>query len=336
MIKRNFIVLLLLFFPYNESYGKDKIIATTSSPPEYLKNNLYNFKNNIEQKFSPKTEVVLLINGESGSEENSLNGLRRGRSNISFVSVGALSSIIPELSILSLPFLFNSNEEADFVLDNYLLDYFKKEMISKNLNLLRWVDSGWSIIYLNTFIKGPSNLRNLRIRTPSSISSRIYFKEFNADIVQLPFSEVIPALQTGLIDGGTTSILMFHIAGIYEYAPYLKYTNHALNPGAVVTNYSWFNKISTNNKQIIDESFPSSHELRLKHRNFECETENKIKKLGITLEVIDRKLWNQNIKTIHNKILDEVSGNSGKIYNIILEAKKNFFTKNIKSKDKCN
>ena len=327
MSNKNLIVLLLLFFSYNEVYGKDKIIATTSSPPEYLKIDLYNFKLNVEKKFLPTTEVVLLINGESGSEENSLNGLRRGRSNISFVSVGALSSIIPELSILSLPFLFSSNEEADFILDNYLLDYFKKEMANKNLNLLRWVDSGWSIIYLNKYIKDPSGLRNLRIRTPSSISSRIYFKAFNADINQLPFSEVIPALQTGLIDGGTTSILMFYIAGIYEYAPYLIYTNHALNPGAVVTNYLWFNTISTNNKKIIDQSFPGSKQLRLKHRNFECKTENKIKQLGINFEEIDRRLWNQNIKSIHKKILDEVSGNAGKIYNIILEAKKDFFTK---------
>ena len=63
MIKRNFIVLLLLFFPYNESYGKDKIIATTSSPPEYLKNDLYNFKNNIEEVIFDKVLDLNLLYG---------------------------------------------------------------------------------------------------------------------------------------------------------------------------------------------------------------------------------------------------------------------------------
>ena len=324
-MKKNFLIIIILISCIKiDAYATDKIIATTSSPPEYLKNDLLNFKKELEEKFIPKTEVVLLINGESGSEENSLNGLRRGRSNITFISVGAIAAITPEISLLSLPFIFSSNQEADFILDRYLLEYFKKKLPSKNLNIIRWVDSGWSIIYSKDKINNPYDLNKYRMRSSSSIASRMFLELFKTDTVQLPFAEVIPALQTGLIDGGTTSILMYHIAGIYEYAPYLILTNHALNPGAVIVNNTWYQSLNSKNKLLIDKSFPTSKTLRQKHRTVECITEKEIMKFKIDITKNISSEWKGNIKKLHKNIIDKTSGNAEEVYNIILKGKKEF------------
>jgi TRAP-type transport system periplasmic protein len=55
--------------------------------------------------------------GELGNEENMINSLRRNRVQISSASLWGLSATIPEVAVLSLPYLFESPEEADYVYD---------------------------------------------------------------------------------------------------------------------------------------------------------------------------------------------------------------------------
>jgi TRAP-type C4-dicarboxylate transport system substrate-binding protein len=42
-----------------------------------------------------------------------------------------MSAVIPELDVLEIPFRFDSSEEADYVLDNYLWKPFEKLFAEK-------------------------------------------------------------------------------------------------------------------------------------------------------------------------------------------------------------
>ena len=63
---------------------------------------------------SPEVDFEYYLYGELGNEENMVNSLRRDRVQISSSSLWGLSSTIPEAAVLSLPYLFESAEEADF------------------------------------------------------------------------------------------------------------------------------------------------------------------------------------------------------------------------------
>ena len=71
-------------------------------------------------------DIKMLIHGELGSEENIVSGLRRGRVQYANLSALIASTIVPELSVLYMPYLFESRDEADYVLDNYLTREYSK------------------------------------------------------------------------------------------------------------------------------------------------------------------------------------------------------------------
>ena len=237
------------------------------------------------------------------------------------------SKVIPELSVLMMPYLFKDDIEADFILDNFIIDEFKVILKNKGLHFVRWLDSGWAIIYGRKPIIYPSDIKNYSMRAASAFTSQIFLKILNADVIPLSFSDIIPSLQTGLINGGTTSPYMYLNAGIYEYAPYLTITNHALNPGIILINYDWFKYLSSLNQNSLLSAYAPSSVLRSDTRRQTCEAYSTLIKKGINIYTPnknDNKFWKNSVVKDHKKILNEINGNAINIYDKIIQGKKAF------------
>jgi TRAP-type C4-dicarboxylate transport system substrate-binding protein len=143
------------------------------------------------------------------------------------------------------------------------------------------------------------------MRAASALTSQIFLKILNADVIPLSFSDIIPSLQTGLINGGTTSPYMYLNAGIYEHAPHLTITNHALNPGIILINYDWFKYLSSLNQNSLLSSFSPSSVLRSDTRRQTCEAYSTLIKKGINIYTPNKnenKFWKNSVVKDHKKI----------------------------------
>ena len=92
-------------------------------------------------------KLRMLIRGETGGEESRLPALLRGRIDISSFSEAGMSRVVPEFSVLTAPYLFDSIEEVHFVVDNFLKEPFAARAKASGLKVLNWQDVGWLNIY---------------------------------------------------------------------------------------------------------------------------------------------------------------------------------------------
>ena len=204
---------------------------------------------------APEVELRALIYGEGGTEESYLSRLRRGRVNVSTASFAASTSIVPEVAVLSLPYLFESTDQLDFVIDEYLHDFYSELFEQKGLALLRWLDVGWVSVYGNEPAYLPAMVENMRLRSPASPAAQLFLRSAGADVIVLPFAEVLTALQTGLIDGGVTSGLMY-AALLSDHAHYLTLTRHSYEVGFLLANAKWLERLPEEYRTLVTESFP--------------------------------------------------------------------------------
>jgi TRAP-type C4-dicarboxylate transport system substrate-binding protein len=139
---------------------------------------LEDIKSEIVQKSENKIEVKTQFGAQRGGESEILDGLRRGRiqgSNLTSLSIG---SVVPEFNVLEIPFLFESNEEADYVLDNYLIGPFRELFSKKGLVLAAWGENGWRNIGMRTkHIKRPADLESIKIRAAEGEANLIFWKK---------------------------------------------------------------------------------------------------------------------------------------------------------------
>ena len=145
---------------------------------------------------SPRVKLKLKITSVAvGGELEILNGIRRGRIQGGGITSAALGSVIPELNVLEIPFIFDSYEEADFILDNFLLTPFKDLFKKKGLIFVSWAKNGWRNIGLKSkIVKKPSDLEEVKVRSQESKAHLAFWKKVKANAVPIAVPEVLSAL----------------------------------------------------------------------------------------------------------------------------------------------
>ncbi|NKB44317.1 MAG: hypothetical protein GKS03_08580 [Alphaproteobacteria bacterium] len=303
------------------------IAASSAAPGSTIKDHFLAFEETLNKTFDGKIAITLLVDGEAGSEETSLSGLRRGRVHFSAVSVAAAATAVPELSVLMMPYLFDSDEEADFVLDNFIFEHFQDLFRDKGLTFIRWLDSGWAVVYGRKPIVLPEDVVGYRMRSALALTAQAFLEAVDADVIPLTFADIIPALQTGLVDGGATSPFMFLTGGLYEHATDLTLTRHALNPGTIIANARWFESLSPKNQKAVKDAYAASSILRADTRRQTCESYGTLRERGITIRTLNPsqgQAWRDAVIPTHQTMLANIGGQADIIYGAIQDGKAAF------------
>lgn len=239
-----------------ELYGR----ATAQAPPRTPWDAQWqNFAANVAQ--DPSIRIVYFTKGELGSEERMLYDLRRGRVHIGGMSLQGLASSIPELTIPLAPYLFESEAEIDFVYDNFLYDIINEIAAAQNLRILQWVEVGWTHIFAQRPLLRPEDAAGLKIRTSPNRAARYFCESAGMDAIPLGIADVIPALQTGLVEGGLSSV-PFHFFATLPMATDFTMTYHSFDTGAIVLNKDWYDGATASQRATIDAGWGSSEAAR--------------------------------------------------------------------------
>lgn len=286
------------------------------------------FKRNAEGRSDGDIAIKLLIRGETGGEPVTMSTIRRNRIQFGGFTIGGASAIVPELSVLLAPFFFADRQELDYVMDEHMLDVFQPLFAEKNLVLVRWVEVGWLNFYGKTPIIRPEDARGYALRSQASEASQVLMRSLGGDMLQMPFADLIPALQTGLVEGGETNQVLYGITGLGKEAPHLTLTRHAYDTGVVIANHKWMMSLSEADRQAIYDAFPSSDEARAGVRAMtKALGDQAIADPDITIyepSAEDRALWLEATKDNAADIVREVGGKAQMIYDAMVRGRADY------------
>ncbi len=259
--------LLLLSSPASLGEVTVRVAATTApGTPWYdswmhFKQALATSKADLEPRF--------YLAGQLGSEESALSQLRRGRIQLAGVSLQGASSVVPELGLLMSPYLFASYREVDCSMDGFLLQAFDKLFADKGLILLSWAEVGWTNLYFNRAVAEPADSEGLKLRSSNALASQLLVQSIGADMVPLPFQDIMPSLQTGLIQGGESGTIFYALTGLPAQAPHLTLTRHAFDTGMYLANRQWFETLSSRQQDSLRQSLMPANAFRELVRQYE-------------------------------------------------------------------
>ena len=235
--------------------------------------------------------------------------------------------MVPELSVLIAPYLFESQAQADFVLDEYLTPVFRELLAEKNLQLLQWSEVGWTHIYARKPILDPADAEGLSMRSSNALGSRMFGEAIGADLIPVTFSEVIPSLQTGLIESGQGGIGMFAIGGIAREAKHFSLTRHALDTGLTVANLDWYTAQGPEGQRRVISSLDETVEGRALIRAEIARIGKGFDALGVTMhKPNDEQMarWKALGLATHQQMVDNIGGRAAEVYGLIEEGKKTY------------
>ncbi|MCC5870636.1 MAG: TRAP transporter substrate-binding protein [Gammaproteobacteria bacterium] len=238
------------------------VVAGTAAPRTAGEAQWLSFARHVEEAGGADVTLRMLIHGQLGSEEQLLSGLRRGRVQIANLSALMLSSVVPEMVLLQAPYLFGCEAEADHVFDELLTPYFRDRLAEENLVLMEWLEIGFHHVYAKRPVRSAQDMAGMRYRVSSSIGSQLFARALGADVIPLGFADIVPSLQTGLIETGENSTSLYVRTGIAGEAPYFTLTAHAFGASAVLAARGWWEGLAPARRALLEDAFPAIQDSR--------------------------------------------------------------------------
>ena len=327
---KNILITLLVLASFN-LLAKDVVVkfGTVAPAGTPWADTLDEIKKRVDQESGKTIKIKNYLGGQLGGELEILNGIRRGRIQGGGITSAALGSVIKEMNVLEIPFIFNSYEEADFVLDNFLLSPFKDLFKKKGLIFVSWAENGWRNIGLkNKLVKKPKDLKGVKVRSQNAIPHMEFWKKVEANAVPIEVPEVLSALNTGVVEGFDNTAL-FTLAAEWQTAiKHFSITEHIYQPAAVVYSAKFWKKMNDEQKKILmgpgnKMAAPS----RASVRALGDKLTEVLKEMGINVYRLtngERDKFKKVIGNLEEEIVAKLGGDSKKIYDLILEGKKAF------------
>ncbi len=284
------------------------------------------FKQDTEAAAGGRLELRPLIYGQLGSEEQLLSGLRRGRIQFANLSAQVTSTVVPELSLLYAPFLFDDAGQADYVFDTYLTDVYRDLLAAHDLHLVTWYEIGFQSIYAKTPIVVPDDARGRRFRVSSSLNARLFAEAIGADVIPLGFGDIVSGLQTGLIEAGENSVSLYARTGIADEAPHFSATRHAFGVSVIVADKTWWDALPAADRTIMTDRFPSIAESRRLTRAQDV-ADLADPALGIVVHAVDetqRAAWRTATAGVTERLIEQLGGRSREIHALIQRGKSEY------------
>lgn len=207
----------------------------------------------IETKTDGRVKIKWFFGGSQGDEREAVRKMKLGHLHGAAITAVGMGLIKSDVRVLEIPFLFKDDKELDYVREKMAPD-FEKQFEEANFVLLAWGDVGWVHVYANIDIQSRADLGKTKMWawTDDPIV-KAFFKRLDVNGVPLGVPDVLPSLQTGLIDGCYGSPLAAVALQWYTKVKYGTSVPISYSIGALVVTKESFSKLSSEDQKTIRE-----------------------------------------------------------------------------------
>jgi len=296
--------------------------ATSAPPKTVWEMQILRFQKQMEDGSKGTLKINAFLNSQLGSEQDTVAQVARGRIDMGGYSITAGSLLVPELSLLNIPFLFRDQKEQDCVYDYHLTKITEDMFLKKGLVMVGWSEVGVSDIIGKKAFVSPDDLKGLKARSAPSKVAAFMWTQFGANPNPLPVTEWNSAFQTGLIDVADSAPTYYLFSGLGKLAPVVTLTQHLDQGGVVIINKAAFDKLSAEHQKVLLSSrmtTPSS-QLRAEVRGFEGKIREMHKAAGGTIVELtpeQRAVWRKGIEAAWPQMVAAVGGEANAYWKAI-------------------
>ncbi len=186
-------------------------------------------------------KYVVFPDGSQGGEAELARRMRIGQLQGALLSIVGLSEIEPSINALqSIPLLFKTWEEVDYVREK-MRTSMEKKFLDKGFVVLAWGDAGWVRFFSKDALMRPDDFKKMKFFSFAGESEQQeIMKSLGFTPVPLETTDILPSIQTGMINVVPSTPYFVLATQIYGKVPHMLEINWAPVVGALlVTQKAW-------------------------------------------------------------------------------------------------
>lgn len=174
------------------------------------------------------------------------------------MTIGGISVAFPELQVMDLPYMMDSDSVAEEVLTGPFLNVIRQHVLKKGGPRIMTMTNtgGWrNIANTKKQVKSPADMEGLRIRTINSPLQQTLVKNLGASPTPVAWPDVYTSLATGVIDGSKNGITDIVGMKFHEHIKYLTLDGHAYMASLWIMNEDAYQALTPEQKRIVNDGF---------------------------------------------------------------------------------
>ena len=192
----------------------------------------------------------------NGNQSEGIQALMNGDPvQISMHSNLIYSAFDPRFNVVSLPFLFDSVEDADAKLDGEAGEKLKAILDEYGLHCMGIAENGFrQLTNSKQEVKTVDDMKNLKIRVAGSNLLMECYKRWGADATNMNWSETYTALQQKTVEGQENPLPAIDAASVQEVQPYCSMWNAIYDCLFFCINGDIYNSLTPEQQKVVDEA----------------------------------------------------------------------------------
>jgi TRAP-type transport system periplasmic protein len=238
-------------------------ISTVNSPSDIVTLGAQFIAREVREKSQGNISPVVyhsgVLSGGKGMAE--IEMCQQGSIEIHITSTAYLANMVPQMSLVSLPFLFRDLEQVmGFVsARSRVLEKINHEMNTKGLHIIAWWPRGFrQVTNSQRPVETLKDLEGLKMRV---MNNQLYVDILNAlhaNPVPMEWGEVYNGLQLKTIDGQENAEDVIVSNRLYEVQKFMTIWDYSTDLEVVLVNLPWWNELTPDQRNIIQDAAKSS------------------------------------------------------------------------------
>jgi tripartite ATP-independent transporter DctP family solute receptor len=222
-----------------------------------------------------------------GQEPQVLQLLKSGDIDFAITASANAATISPEAGVMSLHFLFRSEEHLTKAIADPRLSEAVKAMIEdtvKGAHVIGLATLGLRSMYGKKEVHKVEDLKGLKVRVQATPTEDAIFPAYGAQVVHMPFGSVYTSLQTGVVDFAENGINVYLVNKHYEVAPVLSLTEHEANNSLIWISDKLWQSLTAEQKHWVELAGTEVNKNEpAKAFELEHQSADKLKALGVKI-----------------------------------------------------
>jgi tripartite ATP-independent transporter DctP family solute receptor len=304
---------------------KDLSMGNVNPPKHGTSQAAQQFIDKLAELSGGKIKVAHHHSGALGGEREVAQQIQLGAVDFGPITTAPLSTLVPEMSVFQLPYIFRDYEHVFKALDgsDTITKYYEAVLDKRGLKLIGFIAAGYRGIYGHAPINSIADVKGKKVRVQEDKILVATFKALGMISTPIAFPEVATALQTKVIDFAEGGVNTFYHNKFYDIVKYVADVRHTHQAVALImSKASWAKQDAAGQKAIAD----AWAHARAFNRKFildeDKSIQDQVKAKGVTITKPDATPFREATKSVYEEFYATPAGKDAKkIVDFILAVK---------------
>ena len=262
-----------------------------------------------------KVKIVHHHSAALGGEREVAQQIQLGAVDFGPITTAPLSTLVPEMSVFQLPYIFRDYDHVFKALDgsDTLTKFYSDVCDKKGLKLIGFIAAGYRGIYGHYPINSLADIKGKKVRVQEDKILVAAFKALGAISTPVAWPEVPTSLQTKVIDFAEGGINTFYHSKMYDIVKNVADVRHTHQAIALIMSKASLAKLDAAGQAAIPKAWDHTRTFNRKYiLDEDKEIQELVKAKGCTITKPDATPFREATKPVYDDFFGTPAGKASK------------------------